>query len=186
MENLNAERTNSNTNKQLSSVYSYEELREYIMRINKAATYRGNCDCENVPIILREFIKGYEDKIFELENRLKECENGYKGTLHLERAKIKELTEDNERVTQLLHEELENNRKICEMLDKKATECDEWKPECNKYADAYMQVKADTVRKMQERINAHFDSDSAYLRNTNGYIRKIVDQIAKEMLEADK
>ena len=38
-------------------------------------------------------ITSQEQKIFELENRLKECENGYEGTLALERAKIKELTE---------------------------------------------------------------------------------------------
>lgn len=43
-----------------------------------------------------------EQKIFELENRLKECENGYEGTLYLERCKLhdaeqktKELTEEN-------------------------------------------------------------------------------------------
>ena len=46
-----------------------------------------------------------EQKIFELENRLKECENGYEGTLYLERCKlhdaeekIKKLTEENERL----------------------------------------------------------------------------------------
>lgn len=42
-------------------------------------------------------INSQEQKIFELENRLKECENGYEETLHLERAKIKKLT--NERDT---------------------------------------------------------------------------------------
>ena len=45
------------------------------------------------------------------------------------------------------------------------------------------EAKADTVRKMQERINAHFDSDSDYFRSSHGYIRDVVDQIAKEMLE---
>lgn len=38
--------------------------------------------------------KSYEQRIFELENRLKECENGYEGTLYLERAKIKKLTDE--------------------------------------------------------------------------------------------
>ena len=47
-----------------------------------------------------------EQKIFELENRLKECENGYEGTLFLERCKlhdaeqkIKELAEENARLS---------------------------------------------------------------------------------------
>lgn len=49
-----------------------------------------------------------EQKIFELENRLKECENGYEGTLYLERCKlhdaeekIKELTTKNEKLDRL-------------------------------------------------------------------------------------
>lgn len=44
-------------------------------------------------------------------------------------------------------------------------------------------AKADTARKMQERINAHFDSDSDYFRSSHGYIRNVVDQIAKEIAE---
>lgn len=49
--------------------------------------------------------------------------------------------------------------------------------------DKIKQARADTVRKMQERINAHFDSDSDYFRSSHGYIRSVVDQIATEMLE---
>ena len=48
-------------------------------------------------------IKQQDEQIFQLENRLKECENGYAGTLHLESCKlhdaeerVKELTEENE------------------------------------------------------------------------------------------
>ena len=50
-------------------------------------------------------IKSQEQKIFELENRLKECENGYEGTQFLDRCKlhdaeekVKKLTEENERL----------------------------------------------------------------------------------------
>ena len=53
-------------NDSLSSVYSYNDLCEYLKRINAAASYKGNSDCEDVPIILREFIKGYEQKIKKL------------------------------------------------------------------------------------------------------------------------
>ena len=43
-------------------------------------------------------IKQQDEQIFQLENRLKECENGYSQTLGIERARIKELTEENERL----------------------------------------------------------------------------------------
>ena len=50
-------------------------------------------------------IKQQDEQIFKLENRLKEGENGYEGTLYLDRCKlhdaeqkIKELTEKNERL----------------------------------------------------------------------------------------
>ena len=78
-------------------------------------------------------IRQYEQKIFELENRLKECENGYEGTLALERAKVKELTEENERL----------------------------KAENDKLREAYLvyeettglaQVRADTVREITKRF----------------------------------
>ena len=49
-----------------------------------------------------KYFKSQEQKIFELENRLKECENGYEGTLALERAKVKELTEENEKLNKRL------------------------------------------------------------------------------------
>ena len=94
----------------------------------------------------------------------------------------------------------ENERLKCEISDLK----DELKCEketnahlCSQYmsenhlrhqaeemlANGMSVVKADTVRKMQERLNAHFDSDSDYFRSSHGYIRSVVDQIAKEMLE---
>lgn len=38
-------------------------------------------------------IKSQEQKIFDLENRLKECENGYKGTLYLESCKLRDAEE---------------------------------------------------------------------------------------------
>ena len=107
-----------------------------------------------------------EQKIFELENRLKECENGYEGTLYLERCKlhdaeqkIKELTEENEK---LIADCVKGAvALIKEMLRSRA-------------------IKADTVRKMQERLKA-----KAY---TNNYCQDVVllsniDQIAKELTD---
>lgn len=45
------------------------------------------------------------------------------------------------------------------------------------------QTKAETLRKMQERLNTVFYSESKYMTQTHGYIRYIVDKISKEMLE---
>ncbi len=43
-----------------------------------------------------QLIGSLEQVIFKLENRLKECENGYSQALALERAKVKEMTEEKE------------------------------------------------------------------------------------------
>ena len=51
------------------------------------------------------------------------------------------------------------------------------------FKNGYKQGKIDTLRKMQEKLKAHFDSDSDYFRSSHGYIRSVVDQIAKEMEE---
>lgn len=92
-------------------------------------------DCRCMETISRNalaYFKAQERKIFDLENRLKECENGYEGTLHLERSKLhdayekvneltvklkamrgaansykmhnKKLTEENERLSKLSEE----------------------------------------------------------------------------------
>ena len=98
-----------------------------------------------------------EQTIFELENRLKECENGYAGTLALERAKVKELTEENERLKLL--------------LDDRCDRCIE-------------RNRAGTVWEMTERLKARFDNGND--RIYTGYnIHRFIDQIAKEMLEGN-
>lgn len=56
---------------------------------------KGNIDVCSIKGDALALIKDQAEQIFKLENRLKECENGYEQTLHLERAKIKQLTEDN-------------------------------------------------------------------------------------------
>ena len=45
------------------------------------------------------------------------------------------------------------------------------------------ETKADTVRKMKERLKDVFCSDSENIRNTDGYIRYVIEKTAKEMLE---
>ena len=56
----------------------------------------------------------------------------------------------------------------------------------NELTEEKERLKADTVRKMQERLKDVFCSDSENIRNTDGYIRYVIDKTAKEMLEEDE
>lgn len=69
-------------------------------------------------------IKDQAEQIFKLENRLKECENGYEGTLFLDRCKlhdaeekVKQLTEENERLKEKADRHLDNLKAV---LDERA------------------------------------------------------------------
>ena len=53
----------------------------------------------------------------------------------------------------------------------------------NSYKMHYEAAKADTVRKMQERLHVAFRSDDGSIRNPDCYIRYVLDQTAKELLE---
>lgn len=44
-------------------------------------------------------------------------------------------------------------------------------------------IRADTVRKMQERLDKHFCHDPAFLGVEQRLIMDVIDQIAKEMVE---
>lgn len=109
------------------------ELYDYVKRIVAAVKYNGEGDHEDVPSILKEFAKGYEQR-------------------------IKELTEENE------------VRKRCNtMLNNELRRIDN--------------IKADTVRKMQEDLKSCFCPDCDY----SGYdVRRVIDLKAKEMVEGDK
>ena len=96
------------------------ELYEYVKRIVAAVKYKGEGDHEDVPSILRKFAEGYENK-------------------------IKELTEENER--------LRNRVTATIVLTKKDAE--RIKKECLERIELDIKaIKADTVRKMQERLKA--------------------------------
>ncbi len=94
---------------------------------------------------------------------------------------IKELTEENERLRakyEITYETPFGKQTMPNLLRLEGDAA-------NLYERIENETKADTVRKMQKRINAHFDSDSDYFRSSHGYIRDVVDQIAKEMLEGE-
>ena len=84
-------------------------------------------------------------------------------------ALIKELTEENER--------LKLDVAVCGA-------------ELSRYTENIVQMakqdRADTVRKMQERLDKHFCHDPASLGVEQSLIMDVIEQIAKEMLEGEK
>ena len=115
-------------------------------------------------------IQKQDKEITKLENRLKECENGYEGTLALERAKVKELNEENKKLRQSgVH----------------ANSIEEWQDFLSKTRS---EEKTDTVKKMQERLEEKLNDVarwSMYGDETEYFIigKAFIDQIAKEVLE---
>ena len=138
------------------------DLYEYVKRIVAAVKYKGEGDHEDVPRILKKFARGYEQKILELENRLKECENGYEGTLYLDRCKLHDAEEKIEKLTE------ENERLKLEYAGLEAGA-----------KDVVSFVKADTVKQFAEKLKEAFRK---YDR-ANWSVRAIIDEAAKEMVE---
>ena len=138
---------------------------------------------------IKEYINSQEQRIKELQN----CVEYLSSADELVTAKdnrIKELTEENESWQKTLITEKENASKAyynlaCEVEDLRAENerLIEAGFETVDFAvDKGRQIKADAVWEFVERLNAHFDSNCAYFRISHDYIRRDIDQIAKEML----
>jgi chromosome segregation ATPase len=127
-----------------------------------------------------ENLKNLVDKCFDTENALNE--------------KVKELTEDVERVAKQCGEIIvecdERDAERLNQVGKLTEENERLENICQSYALQYgtatdkevflKQVRADTVRKMQERLSEQFHDRVAYTRS---YVHDTIDQIAKEMIE---
>lgn len=111
-----------------------------------------------------------EQKLFELENRLKECENGYEGTLYLERCKLHDAEERFKKLTDACAKEVDGWKKHFESLFETAKET----------------VRADTVREMQGIIQGIIEFDIALTEDETTYLLKRLDETAQEMLEGEK
>ena len=142
------------------------------------------------------FVSAQADKIFELENRLKECENGYEGTLHLESCKLHDAEEKFKELTQahdMLSESYDHLEKIKDnLLAERARlteENERLRGENEKIGIENFdlicelsRIKEEAVRKMQERLKKAFNFGFTILEKS---ICDIIDQIAKEMLDGD-
>ncbi len=94
MENLNAEQIKKSLECCIVNDWNSTQC-------NECPIYNGGGGCiDELKKSTIDLINSQEQKIFELENRLKECENGYEGTLHLERAKLHDAEEKVKELTQ--------------------------------------------------------------------------------------
>ncbi|MBR2474180.1 MAG: hypothetical protein IKB51_04030 [Clostridia bacterium] len=164
--------------------------KEQIIKALECCTVGIGTECEKCPYMRTAYcndvlkkevlalIKSQDEQIFQLENRLKECENGYAGTLHLESCKlhdaeekIKELTEENERLqAEITHLECHREtdikavKNLTQENERLKTATEEavrsftrletlYKIEC-KRADT---IKANTVREIFKEIYSSLD-----------------------------
>jgi hypothetical protein len=123
-------------------------------------------NCCNLTEIILALIKQQDEQIFQLENRLKECENGYSQTLGIERARVKELTEENERLsTALANYDRQTEVRIAEeyytaeAYDELREENERLKSEVSvkkkllkRCSDLVETIQANTVREFAERL----------------------------------
>lgn len=129
-----------------------------------------------------------EQKIFELENRLKECENGYEGTLFLDRCKlydaeqkIKELAEDNKAQAETITNLIETIKSVCGVKEEYETFIGGLKPKIDG-------IRADTVREMHSILYEEFLKVARCQKSGEPNMKSqevfaILDQTEKEMLE---
>jgi hypothetical protein len=88
-----------------------------------------------------------------------------------------------EKTLEIVEDLTKENKKLNERLDREAKCQYDLATKIVDLRDDAKYIKADTVRKMQERLKECFYSDSENIRNTDVYIRDVIDQTAKEMLE---
>lgn len=133
---------------------------------------------------------------------LEQSKNSWKEKAKRLGKQVKDLIENNERlkaekeVLEITEKDLRfRNNELHKCNEGLAKNIEELEIEGDKVREAYAlyeettglkQVKVDTIQKMQERLKEVFCSDSENIRNTDGYIRYVIDKIVKEMLEEDE
>ena len=204
MENLNAEQI-----KKALECCAYGLCRD-------CALYSDD-GCGNKVIIgAIELINSQEQKIFELENRLKECENGYEGTLHLESCKlhdaeekVKELTQAHEMLSEsydhlektkdeLLSERsrlTEENERLRGILLQFTDIVHKWG---NKNGYDTSEISLVPILNEETAIKSQIRADTVRQMQSEikercikggiypAFVASTIDQIAKEMLEGEK
>lgn len=144
----------------------------------------GNC-YSNLAGYALSLITSQEQKIFELENRLKECENGYEGTLHLESCKLHDAEEKVKELTAKItkwEEECDLRGDMwCKLNEenKRLTEENEKLSQSLANSKSILaNSKADTVRQMQSEIKERCIKGGIY----PAFVASTIDQIAEEII----
>ena len=169
MENLNAENI---TNEIQSLIKALKECGGWVKRGNGEGWFNHDILVDAVAVITSQ-----EQRIKELTEELDDAKRDTipKLRLSLERAnvmgveadkKVAELTEENEKL-----------REQNDYLVKEAV----FSP--MERANNTLEVKADTVRKMHERLKERFSTATRYSKYSGAGVVMVIDQIAKEMLE---
>jgi 7-keto-8-aminopelargonate synthetase-like enzyme len=103
--------------------------------------------------------------------------------------RIKELTEENERLTKrilIADEDIKRLRnKVTATIILTDKDAERIKTECLEKIELDVKaIKADTVQEFAERLKALLKTD--YINGTREHALSVIDQIAKEMLEGEK
>lgn len=181
MENLNAEQVKKDLQKIVDN-YSgswarFDILSNALALINSQEQRIGELEKRLRYLLQSKTIAEYD----EVDIHTKE----YVKDIHSLDANIKGLTVENERL-RAERDAFEINYKDLKYRNKELTAFNRrWAKECAELQEECDQIKADTVRKMQERLDKHFCHDPAFLGVEQRLIMDVIDQIAKEMLEGE-
>ena len=136
-----------------------EQIKKALECCTKAELCNDECPYDSFAHCMRKMTRDTLSLINELTEELTKKETEYNELYEL----TEDLQKENERLQQTISQLGKNNDEIARV-----------------YPLAIKEAKADTVRKMQERLHEQFRESVAYTRS---YIHEGIDQIAKEMLE---
>lgn len=145
--------------------------------------------------LIKEYINSQEQRIKELTeeltcketeyNELYELLQTYKADSEAYRSYSKTLEKENESLKTLLNESYDTQNSLTEENERLRAENERYAElEDGCYVTGYKNIKADTVREMQERLKAEIAK--YFLPTFRFQANAFIDQIAKEMLEGKK
>ena len=151
--------------------------KEQIIKALECCSTPSGKRCENCPKVTEDalciyrlsgdalaLIKQQDEQKFQLENRLKECENGYAGTLHLESNKlhdaeerVKELTIELDAMRGAANSYKMHNERLTEDNETLTIKCNAWHLAAERVGEEIQVIKANTVREIFKEIYSSLD-----------------------------